>query len=106
MKVHTILLAGLLGAATLPASAATDIERTCLTAAETRIVVRENKLTDPGTAQRTAAAQAHAEALRARLCRWNEDYVYEITLLSRDGKVMQVNVRAADGTLAGPRRDR
>ena len=103
MKVHTILLAGLLGAATLPASAATDIERTCLTAAETRIVVRENKLTDPGTAQRTAAAQAHAEALRARLCRWNEDYVYEITLLRRDGKVMNVFIKAEDGSLVNAR---
>ena len=105
MKVQTILLAGLLGAATLPAGAAEEADRSCLTAAETRTAVREHKLTDPGTAQRKATTQARAEALRTRLCRWNGDFVYEITLLGRDGKIMQVNVRAADGAIVTSRKD-
>jgi uncharacterized membrane protein YkoI len=104
MKEMVIVFAALLAAAA-PAFAA-EGERVCLDAAQTRAAVRDHGLTDPGTAQRTAATQARAEALRARLCRWNEVYVYEITLLRRDGKVMHVNVRAADGTVAGSPGDR
>ena len=103
MKSWVVLIATVLTAA--PAGAA-ESERVCLDAAQTLAAVRDHGLTDPGTAQRTAAAEVRAEALRARLCRWNEDYVYEITLLRRDGKVMHVNVRAADGKVAGPRGDR
>jgi uncharacterized membrane protein YkoI len=85
------------------APAAAQTARQCLNAAETREAVQEKKLTDPTAALKTAAAHARAEALRSRLCRWNDDYVYEITLLRRDGKVMHVNVRAADGQIAGAR---
>jgi uncharacterized membrane protein YkoI len=98
-------LAFLIALLALAPTTAARAERTCLDAAQTRAAVRDHHLTDPGSAQRTAATQARAEALRARLCRWNEDYVYEITLLRRDGKVMHVNVRAVDGTLAGPHVD-
>jgi uncharacterized membrane protein YkoI len=90
--------------ALMPAAEA-RAQRSCLDAAQTRAAVIDHHLTDPGRAQRTAAAHARAEALRARLCRWNDEYVYEITLLRRDGKVMHVNVRATDGSLAGPRRE-
>jgi uncharacterized membrane protein YkoI len=89
----------------LSPAAADAAERTCLDAAQTRAAVAEHHLTDPGSAQRTAAQSARAEALRSRLCRWNDEYVYEITLLRRDGKVMHVNVRAADGSLAGQHSD-
>lgn len=65
---------------------------------ETREAVRTHKLAPPGSAQRAAAADSRAEPLRNRLCRWNSEFVYEITLLRRDGKVAHVFVRANDGT--------
>lgn len=79
--------------------AATPPARTCLNAVETRQAVEMHKLADPGAALRSAAAHARAEPLRTRLCRWNDDFIYEITLLRRDGKVMHVNVRALDGEI-------
>ena len=73
--------------------------QTCLTAAESREAVREHKLARPGAVQREAARQSRGEPLRSRLCRWNNDYVYEITLLRRDGKVTHVFIAAVDGRL-------
>ncbi len=75
----------------------------CLNASETRAALDHNKFTDPAAALRSAAAVAHAEPLRSRLCRWNDDYVYEITLLRRDGKVMRVVIKAEDGSLVNAR---
>ena len=77
--------------------------RHCLNPAETREAVAKNKFTDPAAALRSAAAVAHADPLRSRLCRWNDDYVYEITLLRRDGKVMNVFIKAEDGSLVNAR---
>ena len=73
--------------------------RFCLNPKDARDALDKNKFTDPAAALRSAAAVAHADPLRSRLCRWNEDYVYEITLLRRDGKVMQVVIKADDGSL-------
>lgn len=77
--------------------------RQCLNAADAREVLAKNKFTDPAAALRSAAAVAHADPLRSRLCRWNDDYVYEITLLRRDGKVMTVFIKAEDGSLVNAR---
>ena len=77
--------------------------RHCLNPAETREALAKNKFTDPAAALRSAAAIAHADPLRSRLCRWNDDYVYEITLLRRDGKVMNVFIKAEDGSLVNAR---
>ena len=77
--------------------------RHCLNPAETREAVARNKFTDPAAALRSAAAVAHADPLRSRLCRWNDEYVYEITLLRRDGKVMNVFIKAEDGSLVNAR---
>ena len=77
--------------------------RQCLNAADAREVLARNKFTDPAAALRSAAAVAHADPLRSKLCRWNDDYVYEITLLRRDGKVMTVFIKAEDGSLVNAR---
>jgi uncharacterized membrane protein YkoI len=77
--------------------------RECLNAAETREAVAAHKLASPLIVQRTAAAHASADPLRSRLCRWNDDYVYEITLLRRDGKVVRVFIKATDGVVVGAR---
>lgn len=50
---------------------------------------------------RRAAARTHAEAIGAKLCRWSEDLVYEISLLRRDGRVIRIFVDAKTGQVVG-----
>ena len=69
----------------------------CLNAAETREMVKSRHLLEPFAALKFAAAQRKAEALSARLCRTGDDFVYEITLLHRDGRLVHVEMEAATG---------
>jgi hypothetical protein len=71
----------------------------CLTAAETREMVKSRRVIEPFAALKYAAAQRKAEALSARLCRSAEGLVYIITLLHRDGRLVHVEVEAATGKL-------
>ncbi len=72
----------------------------CLNAAETREMVKSRRLLEPFAALKFAAAQRKAEALSARLCRTGEDFVYVITLLHRDGRLVHVEMEAATGKIA------
>jgi uncharacterized membrane protein YkoI len=69
----------------------------CLNAAETRYAVKAHRLLEPFVALKTAAAQRKAEALSARLCRSGDDFIYEITLLHRDGRLAHVEMEADSG---------
>lgn len=93
----------LAAALAMPVGAARAAEaRACLDAAGTRAAIVEFKLESPISAQRAAVQKAGGgEFLRSRLCRWNEVYIYEISLLPRDGRVTQVYVRATDGRIVG-----
>ncbi len=71
----------------------------CLTAAETREMVKSHHLIEPFAALKYAAAQRKAEALSARLCRVGDDFVYVITLLHRDGRLVHVETEAATGKI-------
>ncbi|RBP18083.1 putative membrane protein YkoI [Roseiarcus fermentans] len=71
----------------------------CLSASDTREQVRAHKLLEPYAALKTAAQQRKAEALSARLCVNGDDYVYEITLLHRDGRLIHVEMNAGTGKL-------
>ena len=85
-----------------PDGARAAYARVCLDAAQTRAAISERKLANPIVAQRNAAIHVGGgEFLRSRLCRWNEDYIYEISLLLRDGHVTQVYIRADDGRIVG-----
>jgi len=75
------------------------VKSVCLNASETREEVRAHKLLEPFAALKFAAAQRKAEALSARLCHTGDDYVYEITLLHRDGRLVHVEMDAASGKL-------
>jgi len=78
----------------------------CLNAAETREMVKSHRLIEPFAALKFASAQRRAEALSARLCHTGEDFVYEITLLHRDGRLVHVEMEAASGKLvARPARE-
>src|SRR6204780_3263011 len=72
----------------------------CLNAAETREIVKSRHLLEPFAALKFAGAQRKAEALSARLCRTGDDFVYEITLLHRDGRLVHVDMEAGSGKIA------
>ena len=71
----------------------------CLNAAETREEVKSRHLIEPFAALKFAAAQRKAEALSAKLCHTGEDFIYEITLLHRDGRLVHVEMEAATGKI-------
>ena len=95
----------LLAAASLfagsPVQAAQPAKRLCLSPAETLEAVGAGSLVEPRRTLREAAENARAEALGARLCRWDDDLVYEITLLRQDGRVLFVYVDASSGKAVG-----
>lgn len=76
--------------------------RECLNPAETLTAISEHRLVRPGDALSTAAFVSKAEALSAKLCRWDNGFKYEITLLRRDGKVIRAYVDAASGLPVDP----
>jgi hypothetical protein len=78
----------------------------CLNAGETREMVKSRRLIEPFAALKFASAQRKAEALSARLCHTGDDFVYEITLLHRDGRLVHVEMEAATGKIvARPARE-
>jgi hypothetical protein len=76
------------------------VKPVCLNAAETRELVKSRRLLEPFSALKSASAQRKAEALSARLCRTGDEFVYEITLLNRDGRLVHVEMEAATGKIA------
>jgi uncharacterized membrane protein YkoI len=81
------------------AEAAARPRPVCLNSAETREAVKAHKLLEPFVALKTAAAQRKAEALSARLCRADDEFIYEITLLHLDGHLAHVEMQADSGKL-------
>jgi hypothetical protein len=71
----------------------------CLSAAETREEVKAHKLLEPFAALKFAAQQRKAEALSAKLCHSGDVFIYEITLLHRDGRLVHVQMDAGTGKL-------
>jgi hypothetical protein len=69
----------------------------CMSATEARTVISRNKLANPTSSLRTLSRRSQAEPLRSRLCRLDERFVYEMTMLRKDGKVVRVFVEATDG---------
>ncbi len=75
-----------------------DGGRVCYTQAETRQSIASHHLVDPFSALRNAAVAIKAEPLMNRLCKWGDEFVYEMTLLPKNGKVTRVYLRAQDGS--------
>ncbi len=71
----------------------------CLSAAETREEIKARRLREPFAALKSAAQHFKAEALSARLCRIDDEFVYEIALLHKDGKYFHAHVSAVTGKL-------
>ena len=75
------------------------VKSVCLNPAETREEVKARRLIEPFAALKYAAAQRKAEALSARLCHIGDEFIYEITLLHRDGRLVHVEMEATTGKI-------
>ena len=73
---------------------------TCFNAAQTRENVTAHRLAEPFRALRVGRQQG--EALRAKLCKWKQDeWVYEISVLRRDGRIVRLYMNAQNGQSVG-----
>ncbi|HEY5226268.1 MAG TPA: hypothetical protein VIJ06_05705 [Methylovirgula sp.] len=73
------------------------VERACLTAAQAREKIAQHKFAEPFRLMLAMAKRFRAEAIGARLCRKKDDFIYEIMLLRRDGRVIHVYMKASNG---------
>ena len=89
-------IAGGARAAEAPVAAAQP-KPVCVAENETREEIKSHHLLEPFVVLKSASASLKAEALRARLCQMGDEFVYEITLLHRDGRVMHVVMSAVTG---------
>jgi uncharacterized membrane protein YkoI len=80
-------------------------QRICYSTAETRDKIVSLGLFEPFHLMRNAATKMQAEAIGARLCRWSEDLVYEISLLRHDGRVLHISVDAKTGKVVGSKNE-
>lgn len=101
--VFALATAALAGPTATPAPeatvAATPVKKGCLSAAETREEIKAHGLKEPFAALKSAAQHYKAEALSAKLCRIDDEFVYEIALLHKDGRYFHAYVNAATGKL-------
>ena len=74
--------------------------RVCFNPADTRDKIATLRLTEPFRALRMGRLQG--DALRAKLCRWKPDeFVYEVAVLRRDGRVVHLYMNALNGQAVG-----
>ena len=78
----------------------------CMNDSQTRAAVAEHKLIEPLRAVRNAELATRADPLHSRLCQAHQLFVYELTLLRPDGKVIRLFMNAANGTYLKKRRRR
>ena len=97
MNARPSLFAALAGLVLAAAPSSADAQSECLSSAETQDAVAEKRAVSPSQALRSARSHASGETLRARLCHHNDQLVYWVTVLMRNGKVGRVLVDASDG---------
>ena len=72
-------------------------ETQCFSTAQTREKITAKKLGDPFVSMRAAEARVKGEALNARLCQKGENFIYEISLVRQDGRVVKALYDAVTG---------
>ena len=87
------------------AGAEPERDRVCFSTAETREKILAHQLFEPFRVMRSAASRSQAEAIGVKLCRWSEEFVYEMSLLRRDGRVIHVFVNAKTGQVIGSKNE-
>ncbi len=95
--VRTMLVSLLVLGATAAAHAADR----CLTGNEQRAKTAAHAVIPLSRAMR--AVRAHGEIIRARLCEHGGRLIYLLTVLARDGKVVEKGVDAGNGALVALR---
>ena len=75
----------------------------CLSPEERRSTIANQVAVPLGRAVRAVRNRVAGEVVRARLCEGNQGLVYELTVLSRNGKVTRAIVDARNGKLLGRR---
>jgi uncharacterized membrane protein YkoI len=78
-----------------------DDEHVCFSTAEARDKIVTHRLFEPFHVMRSAAGRFQAEALGVKLCRRSEEFVYELSLLRHDGRVIRVFINAKTGQPIG-----
>jgi uncharacterized membrane protein YkoI len=81
-------------------------EHACFSAAQTREKIGAHKLAEPFKVVKNAAARFQADVIGVKLCRVGEEFVYEISLLRRDGHVIHAFVNAGTGQVVGSKNAR
>lgn len=80
-------------------------QRACFSTAQTREKIELLKLADPFACMRMARERTKGEPLGARLCRNGAAFVYEISVVRPDGRIVRVLFDAATGKLQGGHRE-
>lgn len=102
-------MAGFVGVGALSfaeACGAETVSLECFSVAETRQKIASHKLADPFVMMQAASSGGHGDPIGAKLCRRGDDFVYEINLLRRDGRVLKVYVDASSGKPHPPHKER
>ncbi len=81
------------------AAYARALERVCLSVQQARETITLHKLAEPFRVTTFVAHHFQAETLRVKLCRRKDEFIYEISLLQRDGRVVRVYVSAVTGKI-------
>lgn len=85
-----------------PVDAKSGPKLECLKPTETGEEIRAHHFLEAYVVLRTAAHEAKAEALSAKLCRLGDDWVYSISLLHRDGRLVHMMLDATTGRVLPP----
>jgi uncharacterized membrane protein YkoI len=101
MSFLRYLLVGLAFGCLAPGWAAAAERRACLTPEERNAAIAARKAVPLARAMRVVRSKVAGEVVNARLCRQEKGLVYVLTVLSRNGKVTQARVDAADGGWLG-----
>lgn len=76
-------------------------ERACFSTAQTREKIESLKLADPFACMRMARERTKGDPLGARLCRSGAAFVYEISVVRPDGRIVRVLFDAVTGKPQG-----
>jgi len=109
MSLRALLACLIVPGALAPGAPARAEERAaleCFSTAQTRDQILAHKLAEPFGFMQAASRQRQGEALGARLCREDDEFVYEIRLLRNDGRVEKFFVDAANGKPHAGRKER
>lgn len=95
----TVQIVGLILWPGLSMAAERSVPPGCLSQAEMREVLAQEAVVAPIDAVRAARGKNGGKVIRASLCRNADDFVYQITTLQKDGRVVRVTVDGRSGKI-------